>query len=29
VHAAMMAHPAPVDVLEPPLLAFQEFSDGG
>ena len=24
VHAAMMVHPAPVDVLEPPLLAFSE-----
>ena len=25
VHAALMAHPAPVDVLEPPTLAFAEF----
>src|SRR5215470_13696233 len=25
VHAAMMAHPAPLDVLEPPTLAFAEF----
>jgi amidohydrolase len=24
-HAALMAHPAPVDVLEPPLLAFAQF----
>ena len=24
VHAAMLVHPAPVDVLEPPLLAFSE-----
>jgi amidohydrolase len=25
VHAALMAHPAPIDVLEPPLLAFAQF----
>jgi amidohydrolase len=25
VHAAMMAHPAPFDMLEPPTLAFAEF----
>jgi amidohydrolase len=25
VHAAMMTHPAPFDVLEPPTLAFAEF----
>ncbi len=25
VHTAMMVHPAPVDVLEPPLLAFAQF----
>jgi amidohydrolase len=25
VHAAMMVHPAPVDVAEPPLLAFSQF----
>jgi amidohydrolase len=25
VHAAMMVHPAPLDVLEPPLLAFAQF----
>jgi amidohydrolase len=25
VHAAMMVHPAPVDVLVPPLLAFAQF----
>jgi amidohydrolase len=25
VHAAMMAHPAPLDVLEPPLLAFSQL----
>jgi len=25
VHAALMVHPAPVDVLEPPLLAFSEL----
>jgi len=25
VHAAFMAHPAPLDVLEPPLLAFEQF----
>ncbi len=25
VHAAMMAHPAPLDMLEPPTLAFAEF----
>ena len=25
VHAACLVHPAPVDVLEPPLLAFSEF----
>jgi amidohydrolase len=25
MHAALMAHPAPIDVLEPPLLAFAQF----
>jgi len=25
IHAALMAHPAPIDVLEPPLLAFAQF----
>src|ERR1051326_6636495 len=24
-HAEFMAHPAPIDVLEPPLLAFEQF----
>jgi len=28
VHAAFMAHPAPVDVLDPPLLAFEQFDVG-
>jgi len=26
VHLAMLVHPAPVDVLEPPLLAFSQFA---
>jgi amidohydrolase len=25
VHAAFMAHPAPIDALEPPVLAFEQF----
>ncbi len=25
VHAVLMTHPAPIDVLEPPLLAFAQF----